>query len=200
VLQESSDNKKMVAVEKLQPSAQMLLFSFIYGKNVPLYLNTMPEKLGFSAMTISRAADQLVATGLVEAYKDGVNRVLTSQLAPQELFEQAQLYLINPIRKTMYVDKAFVQKDFFLSGLSALAETTMLNPPEIPVYGTTKELALMVSFIDDGKCAVEIWRYDPTILSGGKAVDPLSLAVQLAKNYDERVQLAAEELLKKVWN
>ena len=65
----------------------------------------MPGTLGFTAMTISRSAKQLAATGFLETHKEGVQVVLTSTLSPKELFERTEPILTNPVRKTIYMDK-----------------------------------------------------------------------------------------------
>jgi len=48
----------------------MLLFYFIYSNNAPLYLSKIPAKFSFSAMTVSRAANQLVEAGLLNTHKE----------------------------------------------------------------------------------------------------------------------------------
>ena len=203
VLQEKYDAEKTPVAEKFQPSAQMLLFCFIYGKNAPLYLSKMTAKLGFSSMTISRAAAQLKAAGLVEEHKEGVQKVLTSRLTPKGLFDKAKPFLFNPVRRKIYIEKQSVQDNFFLAGLSALARKSMLNAPETEVYGTTKILkSSPVAFYvmdSDKQYEVELWRYDPTVFCGENSVDALSLALSMESISDERVEIAVEELLAKVW-
>jgi len=203
VLQEKHDGKKLLIAEKLQPSAQMLLFCFIYRNNMPLHLNEIPARFGFSKMTISRAADQLVATGLLAEHSEGVRRVLTSLLTPQDLFEQAKSYLRSPVRKKLYMDEALIGDSFFPAGLTALAQESMLNMPETSVYGTVKKpppVPDTIQLLNNGsQCEVELWRYDPTVLSGENRVDVLSLALSLEHIRDERVELTVEELLERVW-
>ncbi|MCL2300850.1 MAG: MarR family transcriptional regulator [Firmicutes bacterium] len=202
MLQEKFDSEAP-QVETLQPSAQMLLFWFIYQKCVPLYVSRLPEKFGFTAMSISRAAAQLINTGLLDVHKDGVQKVLTSQLPAKELFEKARPFLFDPVRRRFYIDKADVQESYFSSGESTLAEQSMLNPPNVEVYGmakTIKPASATLQLIDGGKqCELEIWRYDPTILSGKHRADPLSLAMSLSRVRDERVEMSIDEMLKGVW-
>jgi len=202
VLQEKYDNIKKPDVEKLSPSAQVLLFLFIYGGNKPLYLSKAQDKLGFTLMTVSRAAVQLVEAGLLETHKDGVQKVLTSPLAPRELFEKAKPFLLNPVRRKMYIYKADLQKNYFLAGESALSEKSMLNMPSIGVYGTAKvpkNTAEMQLIDSETQCELELWRYDPTKLSSDKCIDVLSLVVTLESIKDERVEICVEELLKELW-
>ena len=202
MLQERFDSEAP-QVATLQPSAQMLLFWFIYQKCAPLYVSRLPEKFGFTAMSISRAAAQLIHAGLLDVHKDGVQKVLTSQLPAKELFEKARPLLFDPVRRRFYIDKADAQKSFFTAGESALAEQSMLNPPNVKVHGTPKTVrpaSATLQLIDGGKqCGLEIWRYDPTILSGENRADPLSLAMSLSRIRDERVEMSIDEMLEGVW-
>ncbi|MCL2718991.1 MAG: MarR family transcriptional regulator [Lachnospiraceae bacterium] len=199
-LQEKYDNEKAVNVEKLSPSSQVLLFLFIYGKNEPLYLNKISLKLGFKPMRVTRAAIQLLEAGLLETYKKGVQKVLTSPLTPKELFDKAKPFLINPVRRKIFINKTDLQSDYFLAGESALSEKTMLNFPKVYVYGTTKIPKKMVEmqFVDsEMQCILELWRYDPTKFYG--TADVLSLAISLGSIRDERVEIAIEEMLENLW-
>ena len=202
LLQEKFD-REAPQIETLQPSAQMLLFWFIYQKCAPLYQSQLPDKFRFTAMTISKAAAQLINTGLLDVHKDGVQKVLTSQLPAKELFEKARPFLFDPVRRRFYIDKADMQENFFTAGESALADKSMLNPPNVEVYGTAKALkpaSATLQLIDGGKqCELEIWRYDSTILSGENFADPLSLAISLTHIRDERIEMSIDEMLKGVW-
>jgi len=202
VLQEKYDNAKKPDVEILAPSAQLLLFLFIYGKNEPLYLSKAQDRLEFTLMTVSRAAVQLVEAVLLETHKDGVQKVLTSQLTPKELFEKAKPFLLNPVRRKIYINKADLQKDYFLAGESALSEKSMLNMPSIEVYGTSKvpKNTAETQLVDsETQRELELWRYAPTKLSSDNCVDVLSLVVTLQDIRDERVEMCIEEILNEMW-
>jgi len=101
------------------------------------------------------------------------------------------------------MDKTEVKADFFIAGISALTKKSMLNPSEVSVYGTTtlpKSKSVVPLLIDSEKqCAVELWRYNPTVLSGENCADALSLALSLREEKDERIQITTNEMLEKVW-
>ena len=202
MLQEKYDSEAP-QIETLQPSAQMLLFWFIYQKCAPLYQSQLSDKFGFTAMTISKAAAQLTSIGLLDVHKNGVQKVLTSRLPAKELFEKARPFLFDPVRRRFYIAKSDVQESFFVAGESSLADKSMLNPPNVEVYGmakTIKPASATTQLIDGGKqCELEIWRYDPTILSRENCADPLSLAMSLARIRDERVEISIDDMLKGVW-
>ena len=80
----------------------------------------------------------------------------------------------------------------------------MLNPPAVPCFASkdiTKWTPVSTpELIDAGnQFALELWRYDPGKLSEGNCVDPLSLALSLQNDQDERVEMAVEEMLEKIW-
>ncbi|MDR1321680.1 MAG: hypothetical protein LBK56_09690 [Gracilibacteraceae bacterium] len=202
LLQERCDSEQIPAADKLRPSAQMLLFYFIYGKNKPLYLSRIPEKFGFSGMTASRAGVQLLETGLFAARNEGLRKVLTSELSPKELFEKTRPFLLNPVRKRFYINSAELPGGLFIAGESALSRKSALGEPSVPVYGTAKarKFASRSEKLSGGEnqCQVEFWRYDPTVLSGESSADALSLVLSLTSQ-DERVEMFAEEMLAGVW-
>ncbi|MDR1409523.1 MAG: hypothetical protein LBJ12_04500 [Oscillospiraceae bacterium] len=203
VLQEKFDSETLPAAEKLQPSAQMLLFYFIYGKNRPLYLSRISEKFGFSAMTVTRATAQLTTTGFLSVHKDGVQKVLTSELTSQELYEKAKPLLFDPVRKRFYINSDELPNGYFIAGESALSLKSMLGEPNVDVFGTAKAekfATQTTQLIDsDKQCQVGVWRYDPTVLSGEKCADALSLALSLRSIHDERVEITIDEMLEGVW-
>jgi hypothetical protein len=130
--------------------------------------------------------------------------VLTSELTAKELFTKTQPVLFNPVRRQFYIDRSELPENCFFAGESALSKKSMIGAPPVEVYGvakTRKFVSQTTQLIDNAKqCQIELWRYDPTILSGEQCADPLSLALSLAHLNDERVELAVEEVLERVWN
>lgn len=193
-LQERFDAETLTA-ETLAPAAQVLFFYYLYQREPELYISRVP--LVYTPMTISRAARQLVQTGLFRERKDGVQKVLFSSLPPKELFLQMHPHLINPVRERGFLPAAEVNEAFYEAGESALAQKTMLNPPAIPCYAVDgkNRRVLHPCDVEPGKyAAVELWKYDPKMLGKDGTVDSLSLIVSLDAA-DERLEIEMEELL-----
>lgn len=193
-LQERFD-AEVPAAESLSPAAQVLFFFYLYQKETELYISRVP--LAYTPMTISRAARQLVQTGLFRERKDGVQKVLFSSLPPKELFLQMRPRLINPVRERGFLPAAEADEAFLAAGESALAQKTMLNPPAIPCYAIDgkNRRVLHPCDVEPGKyAAVELWRYAPQMLSKDGAVDSLSLILSM-DTADERLEIEMEELL-----
>lgn len=202
-LQERGDSEKMEIVDML-PSAQLLLLYYVYHGCGEMLTSEVVRELSFTATSISRASRQLEDLGLIQAEKRGVQKVIYSDKEPRELFESAQSYLMNPVKRTIYVPKREVKEKLLMSGYSALSEYTMLNPSMVEYYAVEsvavwgKKSSMKLLNADD-QCAVELWRYDPRKLAEGGFVDRLSLALALKEDRDERIEEAVDEMLNNVW-
>jgi DNA-binding MarR family transcriptional regulator len=192
------------SVEKLIPSAQMLLFYYIYQNQRELYANEAVDALGVSAMTITRAVRQLEQTGIIHTYKNGVKKIITSKHTGKELFEKAKRYLFCPINRKQYIRKEMVDESLLISGDQALSMYSMLNPPRVSCYATGDSTQwkdqVEDTLIDDTEqVELQLWKYDPRILAKGSTVDVLSLAMCFCGDPDERVEEAVEEMLEDYW-
>ena len=208
-LQERCDSEKSTRIDML-PSAQLLLLYYIYQGCGEQFTSKATKDLSLTATSISRACRQLEDFGLLQSEKRGVQKVIYSGKEPQELFETAKEYLLNPVKRTIYVPKAEIKDKFLLSGYSALADYSMLNPPALEYYATESITALEKVATgrlqnSDDQYAVELWRYDPSKLAEldkvakVERVDPLSLALSLKDVRDERTEEAIDEMLENVW-
>ncbi len=202
-LQERGDIEKPGTTAVL-PSAQLLLLYYIYHGCGELLTSAAVEALSFTATSISRASRQLEDLGLVRTEKRGVQKVIYSDKEPCELFEMVKSYLVNPVKRTIYVPKTKIKDKLSVSGYSALSEYSMMNPPVVKCFAAESIAAWVKSSSvklqnSDDQCAVELWRYDPKKLADGLCVDRLSLALALREDRDERIEQAVEEMLTKVW-
>ena len=191
-----------VWTEQLQPSAQVLFFYYLYQKKKQVYMSDASKKLGFSAMTVSRAFRQLEHTTFFTTEKEGVQKKLTGKYTTRELYDKMQPYLSSPVRKTIYVDKQVLLSPMRIAGISALSQMSMINPPDIPCYAVNGKKGNPTGtdvLIDaSAQVKVELWKYAPDILSGNDTVDPLSLAISLKDDPDERIEEAVEILINKI--
>lgn len=155
-------------------------------------------------MTISRSVKQLEQTGLFYTEKDGVQKVLIAKQQGKALFEQMKTWTINPVRKSIYIPKNQVETNMLKAGYTALAEKSMLNPSPILSYAAESEkahaLESTTQLLDtDRQVQLQLWKYNPHILSANGMVDSLSLALSLADDGDERVEDAVDDMLNDLW-
>lgn len=186
------------------PATQVLLLHYLYGGCGEIRMSEAAKSLGFTPMSISRACKQLEESGLIQTKRKGVDKILFCDKRPKELFLAADPFWLNPVKRTVYVLKKEAGNGLLLGGLSALSGLTSLNPPHVMCYASDSvskwaKSASPALQDGDGQCAVELWRYDPKRLSKGNSVDPLSLALALRDEKDERVEAAVEEMLERTW-
>jgi hypothetical protein len=194
--------------DRLRPIAQVVLFHHILGRNPELTTPTrLSDALRYSAMSVGRAFDELAAHGLARVIRKGREKHLTFGQQPGELLDKARPYLSDPVRKTHYFRWNATVSKLQISGESALAELTTLAPPFMQSFavGGDRWKAIRAGeglpeeiHEDDAAVAVEVWRYDPAILSDTKVVDVLSLYTRFRDHHDERVAAAAASLLKRL--
>jgi hypothetical protein len=191
--------------DKLMPSAQLLLFSYLYQRSGKLYPGKLTGKLGLSAMQITRAVRQLQKLNLFDVFKDGVSVVISGKLPHRTLFESAKPYLIDPVREVVHTDRNERVNRLPLGGVSVLAELTMLADDIVPTYvyySKTDKLKGEINLSDsDRQVRVEIWKYAPILLSDKPNIaDPLSVVVSLGDaTHDPRVEQAVAEIFEKLW-
>lgn len=192
----------------LLPSSQLLLFYYMYQSELELKTKCAADLLGISAMQITRAVKQLTSLGLLAVRKDGVMNIVSGNKNRQDLFLAAKPYLLNPVRKKVYSENTELPAGLPLSGFSALSELTMLGGSATETYAYYGKIGQIVSvdtLVDNTvQVEVEIWRYDPMLLSNHSGVvDVLSLIASLttplSASNDPRVEQAVDELLSELW-
>lgn len=189
--------------EKLSPSAQVMLFYYLYQKKERLFLTEIKSALSFSSMTLSRASKELENMGLLKTGKDKVQKYIWSDKTLIEIYTSAKDYLINPVKRTVYVDVACMEQKGYIAGDSALAEYSMINEPKVKVYATYKldaDIEANEELIDESnQAAIQLWAYNPGLLTANGVVDRLSLACSYGDEDDDRINIELEEMLDNMW-
>lgn len=208
-LRESFYTRYKSNISTLLPSAQLiLLFHILYHQHdtiTALSFKGLAEKLYYTPMAISKAIENLLSLGLCKVDDSKKEKMLHFQLPTHELWEKAQPYLVTPVLKTVYVDQRLQQFELHCN-LGALAEYSLLNFPRQEYYaverniyyGLRKQGILVNENSKEGQYCLEVWKYEPQLLAGGKPyVDPLSLYLSLRDTKDERTQMALDEIINK---
>jgi hypothetical protein len=200
--------KAKTATDKLSPLAQATyLYAIYHGDLLPLPLHRAAELLECSKMSMSRTFSELEALELVDVEKEGRSRDLRFKGAPFESWELARRYLRTPVRKRLRVFHDFpIPQRSRIAGQPALAMETEITKGQdrIIAIGPTVEKAVreelarftIPSDESERSMTIELWRYDPCLLSKGTSVDRLSLYLSLEATGDERVEAALDDLLK----
>jgi DNA-binding MarR family transcriptional regulator len=191
----------------LSPSAQLLLLAKLLDKHTAEVwtATVLAEIFQSTKMTMSRAIDELESNELVEARSEGREKLIYFKATGRELWEKAQPVLRSPVQKRVSIEHT----DWpigTVAGLSALSARTMIAESSRKVWAITRKewKALQIdanlriipgASSDLAPVELEIWKYNPTLLSEGGLVDPLSLYLSLADTTDERIEGALHDLL-----
>ena len=197
-----------VTVGKLFAAAQVVvLYQLLRRPEEGSRLKQWADWLGYSAMTMSEARRDLIAAGLCEREPGAKARGLRFLAKGRALWDKARPVLRSPVNRVLWVQFDKLPEKFVPAGISALSKQSLLEEDAVQTYACRDLLCRflveegklrVVEHEDEGRARVERWRYDPTLLAKGGVVDPLSLYLSLADSADERVRLAADELLEQM--
>lgn len=188
----------------MSPAAQIVLFHHLLHSNCDLTTpSLLARRLNYSAMSIGRAFDDLVVHGLAETVRHGKERHIHFKAAGRRLLEEAEPHLRSPVRALKFVRGSIDSLPLPVAGEMALARLTDLAHPRIETFAVAashwKTVSHALGLVEVERhaadCIVETWSYDPTALSDSRTVDSLSLYTQFRDHGDERVAMAANQLL-----
>jgi DNA-binding MarR family transcriptional regulator len=209
--------KKKQKKETISPSAQVLIIWYLLDKNdrfdfMHQSLKEIAVQFGYSAMTISKAVEELNAHHLCDIIEMGKEKFIRFMHNKQELWNLSEPLLVNPILKTVYTDEIPNPFHGIHAGFTALSEYTEMNPSrhvnyaidKTIYYGLEKSGQLKNLNEKEGNYCLEVWKYDPTKFSeivhtDEFTVDPISLYLSMKDNKDERTEYALENLINHLW-
>jgi DNA-binding transcriptional ArsR family regulator len=192
---------------RVTPSAQVvLLWALLHSESPARTPTQISQELAYSAMTVSRALDQLEELDLVKGFRQGRERLFGLDESPRDVWGRAQPLLSTPSKNRAWVvcPTGVQTIDAMAAGLAALSRRSMLAEPDPPVMATGragfKELVrhgeiVEVESREMADLQLEAWSYPPQKLSHGPSVDCLSLYLSLRDDHDERVQLALKKMM-----
>jgi DNA-binding MarR family transcriptional regulator len=213
-LREHFRRRRDFAEDQLSPASQALFLRYLNLRDVE---NARPsdlaEILRYSAMSIGRAFEELEASELAHVETRGRSKHIQFSEAPRELFEAAASRLRSPVKAEHWFRAPSLPKGFHGSplpeylptgGESALSERSTMSRPRIIRFAAgpkdwkriqSGEFGKEVEQDEEPNFAIDVWWYDPDIVSGAREVDVLSLYLQFRDSPDERLEAAAEQLL-----
>lgn len=189
------------------PSTQVVvLYALLRDAGQVLIPTEMAPLLGYSAMTMTRAFDELEAASLAEVTVRGRERCLRFNGDRREIWEKAQPFLRSPVNKRLFIRRIEGAEDAIRAGLTALAHHSMLAQPAYTTYALNREAwkalrqqhkIIEVPAQDPDASEIEVWSYSPALFAERGMVDLLSLYLSLKDDPDERTEAALEEMMEK---
>ena len=190
------------------PSTQVVvLHAMLRDAGQVLIPSEMAPLLGYSAMTMTRAFDELETAKLAEVTVRGRERCLRFIGDRREIWEKAQPFLRNPVSKRLFIRRINGAEGATRAGLTALAHYSMLAPPAYRTYALSREewktlrqqhKIIEVPVQDPDVSEIEVWWYSPARFAEHGMVDQLSLYLSLKADHDERTETALEEMMEKI--
>ncbi len=190
------------------PSTQAVVLYALFHDGEPRFTpKKLANRLGYTAMTMTRALDELKGAGLGQIAIEGRERALRFDRNKKELWQNALETLRSPVKKRLWVKHSLNKPLGVKAGLSALSYYSALAEPANPVFAlvgkkwkgikTNKNLRVL-EIAEPGVCELEIWSYPPELFAKDGVVDRFSLYLSMQTNDDERVGSALEELMEQV--
>ena len=193
---------------RLRPATQSVLIHVLLNRDPGEFTATrLAPVLGYSAMTLSRAFDELEAVEIAETDTVGRERVLRLESSCRDTWERARPWLLDPVRSRHVIAGQRPAVEGLRAGLDALARYSMLAEPRKPVIaiGHKQWLSIQerlldgeVADLDAANTEIEVWKYVPREYRVHGLVEPLSLYLSLRTTTEERVEQALDEMMEQV--
>ncbi len=201
------EKPKKQPTESLSPIAQLLILQVLHGHDLEQETPTkLAARLGYAKMTIGRAFDELEALGLAEGRKRGKERHIHFTKQGKALWDYALPTLRDPVKRRILVSNlGHAQQNLIAAGETALSQYSNINPQPHTTYAihygcaeakTLAEHSIDAQDAEEDYAELELWTYDPRLLSTDGAVDRLSLYLSLREEKNERVHQAMEAMLR----
>lgn len=206
ILLQQNDTRDLKPCSKISFLTQKLLLTAIYDEWDNVSVTEAAGKLGVSKMSITRVFDEIESLDIPVLKKVGRSRRYVRIGDKKEIWEKMKKFLRTPLLREYYLKTEFTGK-LMKSGISALAEMSMLGDNPYPTYGITK-YDISKKEIDREQevprgelpgCVIQELGYCIPF-KAGEVMDPLTVYLLLSKEEDPRVEIALEEMMEEyVW-
>lgn len=186
-----------------------LLLQIVRGDPDPVPTMAYARHFSITQTTVLKAFDELIDAGFCLRERDGAPQYLEFLLRGSDLFSAAQDRLASPVSNVGYLAGTPGREILPNSGERALARMSMLAETGLPTLAIHRSwplvslaarLGMEICNREDADLRVERWRYPPEALSENGMADPLSLFLVFRDHPDERVAMAAYEMLEEYWD
>lgn len=189
----------------LSPSAQALLLYHLQVHSLEgLTLKEIAPLLDYSAKTISVITSELIKPAICVLESQGRSKRLHFTQSGRDLWKIVAPLLESPIASIYYINELpnELKEVAKMSCDSALSHYTFLADTKQQAVAISKRNPLISHLLDigelhptEGSVRVELWKYNPALLSDSPFVDKLSLALCYKGNDDERVNKELNQLI-----
>lgn len=193
--------EKRVTAEVMPTFSQLIILYHLEKMKLDgMTTRQLTSVLGISYASVNRALRWLLENDYINL-TGSKEKKIEFKLLSKDLWLKSNVQMSSPIDFRASTTELWFGEKGYISGEHALSEYSMLNGGS---YGIAiskeiyKEIRGEVFWDPYGEAAVEIWKYDPAILSEGRIVDKLSLYLSLRDNDDDRVQIELENMINEI--
>lgn len=195
--------------EKMTANAQLVFLYLFYHREefAGVTQTQIAQALKMPKATCTRAIQLLSGLDLITTEEEGTAKRVFLNGRESDILQKAMPFMISPVHKLLYVSGLPKNIEYKLSGIRAIAEQSMLQAlPSDGAYAIDREDSNKIeggrlreeqSFYDFGGQTVEVWKYNPFLLSESEYVDDISLLLELSDENDERVQNQLDRIREK---
>ncbi len=182
--------------DTIPPFAQFLLLYHLQVASIAGASSyELSDRFSVSYGTVNKALRWLVSKDLIKM--DGTKtKTVQIDLRGRDLWDKALPVLVSPVEQVFYTDAVLEHQ--MTSGLNALSAYTMINEDNSRCYAVVKKNLKPLGVELDrrfGENKIQVWKYNPEMLSSTGVVDRLSLYLSMRDDKDERVQIELERLM-----
>ena len=190
---------KLVEEEPIPQIAQcIILYQLQCGNLNTMTAYDLAERFSVSYPGVSRALRWLAAHGVIRLNGSKLKSVEFCNEG-KELWDRTEPMMTSPIEKLMYSDD--IPQDSLIAGENALEKYTLLASPSFATVAIPKARAKEnIGVLDKefGENMIQVWKYNPHVLSSNGIVDKLSLYLSLRNSEDERIQMELETMINNI--
>lgn len=206
LLLQKNETRDLKPCTRISFLTQKLLLTAIYDEWDDVSVTKAAERLSVSKMSVTRVFDEIESLDIPVLKRSGRSRRYARIGNKKEIWEIIEVFLRSPLLREYHLENEFPEK-LMKSGISALAEMSMLGDNSYPVYGITKydvrkkriEREQEVPRGELPGCIIQELGYCIPF-KDGEVIDPLTVYLLLKKEEDPRVEIALEEMLEEyVW-
>lgn len=198
-----SENKE---IQKFTPITQLVFLYLFYHDN-KISVTDLANILNCSSMTIARTYKTLINCNLFKYETEGRKKYIVPCYNKETLLEKSEKYLRNPIEKIIYLKQNINQSNLLISGVYALDIKGNIDCKGEKVFATYNTNVYPINhqitkeeYLENKGIKLELWSYNPKLLSSEKTVDDISLLLSLKDIQDDRIQLELDIIRRKYGN
>lgn len=206
MLLNQNESRQIKPCYKISFLSQKFLLTALYEEWDDVTVTVAAQQIKVSKMSVTRIYDEIESLGIPVLAKRGRSRRYIKAGNKKEIWDVIKPFLRTPLVREYYLERDLPNISI-KSGISGLAELSMLEDNSYPTYAVTK-YEIKDKGIDQERqiprdeipgCVVqEIGYYIP--YHQGNVIDPLSIYLLLKDVDDPRVETALEKMLEEyVW-